>query len=175
MKKISGPYIAALASIGIAGTVLVAAVLWLPPLRQEELGAEIAKAAIQIFPLAFFGVIVADLVRQRDERRTEDRRAEDRALELEQKRDEFRRRFLDDVIIAYNRAKAIRRSLRGAGLGPTAKGSITKEHLHQLDTQLAGLSEAQLDLERLKREATAQGEVFTQVAVIRGSLRDLED
>ncbi len=142
MSRISGPYAAAAGGAAVAVVVLLGAVASLPPARREELVFESAKAAIQVFPLVFFGVIVAELVRRRDTHRA-----------IEQKRDDFLRGFLGDVVLAYNRTKAICRSLRGAGLGPTGQGRINEALLHQLDLQLLGLSDAQLDLERLKRES----------------------
>lgn len=143
--------------------VLLAALASLSPARREDLIFEIASAAIEVFPLAFFGVIVAELVRRRDARRA-----------IEQRRVDFLRDFLRDVVLAYNRTKAARRSLRGAGLGSNGQGPITDEHLRHLDAQLLGLSDTQLDLERLKREARARGDIFQKPEPVSEALRELE-
>ncbi|OGO55674.1 MAG: hypothetical protein A2Z32_03295 [Chloroflexi bacterium RBG_16_69_14] len=163
MSRISGPYAAAAGGVAVAVLVLLAVIVSLPPARREDLIFEIAGAAIQVFPLAFFGVIVAELVRRRDARRAD-----------AQQRDGFLRDFLKDVVLAYNRTKATRRTLRGAGLGPSGHGRITEEQLHQLDLQILRLSDAQLDLERLKREARARGDIFRKPEPVTDALQALE-
>ena len=163
MGRINGPYVAAAGGVVFAGFVLLVAVQSLPEARREDLVFETASAAIQVFPLAFFGVIVAELVRRRDSRRA-----------MEQKRDEFLHGFLKDVVLTYNRTKSIRRSLRGAGLGPTGQGQVTEAQLVRLDVELAELSDAQLDLERLKREARARGDVFRKPEPATDALHGLE-
>ena len=163
MTKISGPYAVALAGLVAAGLVLWFALDSLPPARHAKLVFEIAKAAVQVFPLAFFGVVVAELVRSRDARRA-----------VEQRRVDFLRGFLRDVVLAYNRTKATRRSLRGAGLGMSGHGPLTDAHLRELDERLHSLSEAQLDLERLKREARARGDIFQKPEPVTAALEGLE-
>jgi hypothetical protein len=78
------------------------------------------------------------------------------------------------VVLAYNRTKAIRRSLRAAGFGPNARGALADEQLHHLDVQLLALSDTQLDLERLKREARARGDIFRKPEPVTEALRELE-
>jgi len=163
MGRINGPYVAAAGGVVFAGLVLLLAVQSLPEARREDLVFETASAAIQVFPLAFFGVIVAELVRRRDSRRARD-----------EKQDEFLHGFLKDVVLTYNRTKAIRRSLRGAGLGPTGQGQLTEAQLIRLDEELADLSDAQLDLERLKREARARGDIFRKPEPVTDALHALE-
>jgi hypothetical protein len=163
MSRISGPYAAAAGGVIVAVLVLLVAIAALPEARREDLAFEIARAAISVFPLAFFGVIVAELVRRRDARRAD-----------AQQRSEFLRAFLKDVVLAYNRTKAMRRSLRGAGLGPSGRGQLTEEQLHQLDLQILRLSDAQLDLERLKREARARGDIFRRPEPVTEALQILE-
>jgi hypothetical protein len=163
MSRINGPYAAAAGGVVVAVLVLLATMASLPEARREELVVEIARAAISVVPLAFFGVIVAELVRRRDARRAD-----------AQQRTEFLRGFLKDVVLAYNRTKAMRRSLRGAGLGPSGRGPITEEQLHQLDLQVLRLSDAQLDLERAKREARARGDIFRKPEPVTEALQVLE-
>jgi hypothetical protein len=159
----SGPYAVAAGGVVVAALVLLVALVSLPPLRREDLVFEIAQAAVQVFPLAFFGVVVAELVRRRDARRA-----------IEQRRVDFLRDFLRDVVLAYNRTKAIRRSLRAAGFGPNARGALADEQLDHLDVQLLALSDTQLDLERLKREARARGDIFRKPEPVTEALRELE-
>jgi hypothetical protein len=160
---LSGPYAVAAGGAVVAALVLLATLVSLPPMRREDLVFEIAQAAVQVFPLAFFGIVVAELVRRRDARRA-----------IEQRRVDFLRDFLRDVVLAYNRTKAIRRSLRAGGFGPSARGALTEALLHHLDVQLLALSDTQLDLERLKREARARGDIFQKPEPVTEALRELE-
>lgn len=174
MSRLSSPYAVVIAGIALAGAVLLVVAAALPETRREELAVEAAKAAIQVIPFALLTVVVAELVRRRDDRRAEQRRAEDRARELDQRRDEIRRRFLGRVVLAYNRAKAVRRTLRGAGFSSKVDRPMTDERLRVLDHQIAALNDAQLDLERLKREAKIRGDVFSRAKAVEDPLRALE-
>jgi hypothetical protein len=157
------PYRVVAGGVAVAAAILLLAFVSMPEARREDLTFEIAKAAIQVVPLAFFGVVVGELVRRRDA---------DRARK--QQRVDFLRSFLSDVVLSYNRTKAIRRTLRGAGVGPTGHGKISDDDLHQLDAQLLALSDTQLDLERLKRSAEANGVVFGSSRTVPDALRGLE-
>jgi len=162
MGRISGPYAAAIGGVVFAAVVLLLAVLSLPEARREDLVFETATAAIQVLPFAFFGVIVAELVRRRDARRA-----------VAQQRSDYLRTFLSDVVLAYNRTKGVRRSLRGSGFAESDGAGMTADRLQELDRHLLTLSDAQLDLERLKREARARPEIFREPAVT-GSLVEME-
>lgn len=174
MPRINGVVLVAGGGVAVAGFVLALAVRSLSPDGQQSLILESAKAAIQVFPLAFFGVVVADLLRRRDEQRTQARMDRDYQRDLAQKRDEYVGEFLHNVVRAYNRTKAARRSLRGAGFGQSLDSPLTEEQLRQLDEHMSELSDAQLELERLKREIKARGDVFTRADAVRTALTDLE-
>lgn len=106
MRRLTDPIVFAVAAIVGAVVVLFLVASGLPDPRREELTFEIAKAAVQVIPFALLTVVVAEMVRRRDGDR-----------ESEQRQDEIRRRFLSRAVLAYNRVKAVRRTLRGAGLG----------------------------------------------------------
>jgi hypothetical protein len=163
MSRINSVYV--LATGGVIGSLVVLGLVFttLPAERHQELLLELGKASIGILPLVFFGVIVSDLLRQRDERRAR-----------QGKMDDFRRTFLNDVVVAYNRAKAIRRLIRAAGFGPKATGVVSKDQLATLDAQMTALSETQLDLERLKRASKAPGSMFTEVPKLTEALESFE-
>ena len=92
----------------IVGALAIAAVLCIgilavaPDTARLEIGVELAKAAIGLFPAVFFGVVVAELVKRRDDERA-----------LREKRLDARRAFRDRSITAYNQSKSVRRYLRG--------------------------------------------------------------
>jgi hypothetical protein len=157
-------FVAAGAAMVIATVVLVVAFVLLSDEQRTMLAFETAKAAVQVFPLAFFGVIVAGLVRSRDERRTR-----------EEHLDRDRRELLHDAIDAYNTTKRVRRRLRGAGFVPPSGRALTAGRLRELDSGIAALSDAQLDFERLAREVESSGWLFSCPGEVRTSLRVLED
>ena len=163
MARLRDPYVVVGLGVAAAGGALLAVVSLLPADDRDALLFEIAKAAIAVFPFAFFSVVVADLVRRRDaERVTRDRHRE------------TRRTFRVEAIAAYNQTKATRRRLRGAGLRPDSGIMLTDRLLDTLDNQMGSLIESQLTLERLKREMEAPSAPFGNRAVIRVSLEALE-
>ena len=186
MSKLHEPVVVAtIGGIAAVAVVLILALAAIPSSRDAML-FEMSKAAIGIVPVAFFGVLIAELVRKRDDQRAREEKERDalRAREekerdalreLERNRDEYRRRFLNDVVVAYNRIKGVRRNLRAAGLGPTGSGPLTAEKLDQLDAQLAALNDSQLELERLKREVESRSDVFPGAIDIHAGLMMLED
>ena len=56
-----------------------------------------------------------------------------------------------------------------------ATGTLTAEQLVQIDTQMAALNEAQLELERKKRRAEAGSDVFPKARAIAIALKGLEE
>ena len=58
------------------------------PARRVDLLFEAAKAAVSVLPLAFFGVVVADLVRRRDDQRDRDEKDREANREIDRNRDD---------------------------------------------------------------------------------------
>lgn len=148
----------------IAAGLFLAILLRMPADAQTDLVVEVAKAAIGLFPVVFFGVIVAELLKRRDEERSR-----------REKRREQRRAFRDRAIAAYNASKSVRRYLRGAGFGPRVPPRLDEVMLATLDEQMRALSTAQLQFEQLYREADAPGAPFADRDAVRGPLGKIED
>jgi hypothetical protein len=159
---------------GVAALLLFTVVFAALPARRVDLLFEAAKAAVAVLPLAFFGVIVADLVRRRDAKRDQDDHAREAQRDLDRNRDEYRRQFLNNVVVSYNRVKGVRRSLRAAGFGLAVSGKLSADQLGRIDSEMASLNEAQLDLERMKREVEGRSDVLTRAPLIFRALETLE-
>ena len=149
--------------LAVAAALFVAILLGMPAQAQTDLVVEVAKAAIGLFPVVFFGVIVAELLKRRDEERSR-----------REKRREERRAFRDRAIAGYNASKSVRRYLRGAGFGPRVPPRLGDAMLATLDEQMRALSTAQLLFEQLHRESDAPGAPFANPDAIRVPLFKIE-
>ena len=143
--------VAALLAV-IIGIVLI-------PSRREDIGFEIAKAAVQAIPFVILSIGVGLFLRWSEGSR------EDRRLS-----DEHRRKIFDEVVTAYNRIKGTRRWLRAAGYLDITTGSLSAERLAELDRRMEALSDAELELEKVKREVELHPHVFTHAVDL---VRDL--
>lgn len=168
------PYVAAVAGAVVALAVFGLVLALVDPARRSDLLFELAKSAIGVLPLAFFGVIVADMIRRRDTAQAHRREDEGHQRDHGRALDEYRRGFRADVIGAYNDLKAARRVLRGAGLAPPWRLPFTSETIGTLDQQFHLLIRTQLTFERLKREMQASSADFTEAAAIREQVTILE-
>ncbi len=158
----TSPYRVAGAGL-LVGALLLAGILAIQPADgRSELLLEVGKAAVGLFPVAFFSVVVAELLKRRDaEQAAAEKRAEADQARAE-RRDADRRAFRSRAIAAYNQSKATRRLLRGAGLRPGSGVALTEGLLGLLDDQVRLLSEAQLTFEQLHREVEAAGSPFEE-------------
>ena len=145
-----------------AAAVVVVAAQNLPQARQSELWFEGAKAAIGVVPLAVFGLLVNDFVKRRDLKASHDDRDRDAARARLGRDNAARHSFRREAIDAYNKSKAVRRALRGAGLRRDAGIDLSAEMLAHLDDQMRALGEAQLEFERLKREVQPASAPFRE-------------
>jgi hypothetical protein len=163
-----------LAALVLAAALCAGIFIAAPEAARLAIGVELAKAAIGVFPVVFFGVVVAELIKRRDDERAQRDRRRDEERALHDKRLEARRAFRDRSIAAYNLSKSVRRNLRGAGFGPQMGAEISPEMLEVLDQQMRRLSDAQLQLEQLFREVTASGAAFGDPEAVRKPLQDIE-
>jgi hypothetical protein len=147
--------------LAIAAVLFVAILLGMPAQAQTDLVVEVAKAAVGLFPIVFFGVIVAELLKRRDEERSR-----------RDKRREQRRAFRDRAIAGYNASKSVRRYLRGAGFGPRVPPRLDEAMLSTLDEPMRALSTAQLGFEQLRRESLSH--LFADRVSIEGLLATIE-
>jgi hypothetical protein len=171
MNRASAIIVAALV---IAAALCAGVFLLAPAAARLEIAVEVAKAAIGLFPVVFFGVVVAELIKRRDDERAQRDKRRDQERALQDKRLEARRAFRDRSITAYNLSKSVRRNLRGAGFGPQMGAQISPEMLELLDQQMRRLSDAQLQLEQLFREVAASGAAFRDPEAVRTPLDDIE-
>jgi hypothetical protein len=178
-------YLAIAVAGAVAVGVFVAVYSALPAASQTQLAFEVGKAAVGVLPVALFGLLVNEVVKERDAERVRAERERDaekshaarerdaeraRAERDQDVRHEFRRRAID----AYSQTKAIRRALRGAGLRPDSRIALTPELLAVLDAQVSALGAAQLVFERLKREMESKTAPFRDRVGIREYLLEYE-
>lgn len=153
------------AAVGIVSAIVVfgAIVITLPAADRSALLVDLARTAIGIVPIAFFSVIVAELVRNRDAAKGQ--------RELEQ---QARRDFLSRTVAAYNGSKSTRHRLRGAGLRPDSDIKLSGDDLRSLDDLIAGLIETQLAFEQLKRESLFSPARFASARTLKDHLEAIE-
>jgi hypothetical protein len=90
-----------------------------------------------------------------------DERRQDRRL-----LDEYRAASAGELIDAYHRIKAVRRTLRAIGFRPTASGTLSAEQSGRFQRQMELLNDAQLTLERVKRDVEHQRPVFKDLGAL---------
>ena len=87
---------------------------------------------------------------------------------------DFRRRFLGDVVVAYNRVKSARRLIRAAGIDPKSTRTFDAAAISVFNAQLNVLTDAELDIEELRREAKSRGTAFSNKSEVVAALAALE-
>jgi hypothetical protein len=154
--------------LAIALALILVGDLSAPSARRADLWFEIAKIGLQFGVIVILGALVTQLLKRRDEQREDGRRLAEYGLLV-----------LRDALDAYNRAKAVRRALRALGFRredprtdeeqPLDSAQVTGFHALMLE-----LNDAQLTLERLRREVVVRDDVFPQGARMLGQLRQAE-
>jgi membrane protein implicated in regulation of membrane protease activity len=157
------------------GLIIAVALFVAGVIHSGKLGLELAKGGIQLLVVVILGSAVAfgfrnlderrvDQRRMEDDHRTEQRRKEDVAREERLRVDDYRAKFVDELWAAYNRVKAVRRTLSAYGFGTRAEqltGEFTEEQCQEYGRQMKELDDAQLTLETLKRKVeTDDGRLF---------------
>jgi parvulin-like peptidyl-prolyl isomerase len=163
VPKLGWPHIAVILTAIVALVVLVIAASAMSAEQRASLVFEAGKAALIVLTGTVLTWTLQEVVRSRDARR-------DDAKALR----EVRRAFRADLLDAYNRAKSLRRTLRAAGLTPAGSWPLTAQQLAQLDAQMESLSEAQLSIERLGRERSAEAARFEAGKTVTAKLQKLE-
>jgi hypothetical protein len=136
-----------------------------------DLWFELGKAGVQLLAIVVLGSAVAAAFRVLDDRRegrrigASEQREEDRKLAAERREerrllDEYRAGIAAELVDAYHRIKAVRRTLRAIGFGPTASGTLSTEQRTDFRRQMELLNDAQLTLEKVKRDVEGQPPVF---------------
>jgi hypothetical protein len=109
---------------------------------------EVARAGLGVVAVAFLGGGAAAAFGAREAERAQKRRE-----------DEYRAGFVGDLWDAYHEIKAVRRTLRAAGLA-TAQAALTATQAEVYEQQMGVLDDAQLALEKLLRTVRREREVF---------------
>lgn len=151
----------ALLALFIVGLAIIAigAVVHL----KTPMGLEVFKAGLQLVVIGFIGGAVAYLLDRLDSMRRERNQI-----------DEYRLNVLREVISSYNRIKSGRRILRAFGLRSPQGKTLTSEQVAEFVAQMRLLNEAQLSLERIKREVEARPSMFPGKPEISEALRTVE-
>jgi hypothetical protein len=158
--------------IGIVVVALIVAgvLLYLGATHSGDVWLEVAKGGIQLLVIVILGGAVAAGFRMQDDRRrregmeqenrlTNQRRREDIEREDRERLDAYRADFVDELWGAYHRVKAVRRILTAYGFG-SMSGEFTVEQCREFDQQMKELDDAQLTLEKLKRDVEGQGDLY---------------
>jgi hypothetical protein len=129
----------------------------------NQISVEIAKAGLQLGVVSILGGSVAVILR-----RLESGREQRRIL------NEYRLNLLRDVTYSYNRVKAVRRTLRAFGFDNPMGKPLTADQVKEFHEQMKALNEAQLSLERLKREVKVRSLAIGDSKEIEGALESAE-
>ena len=145
------------------------------PERQDDMWVNIVSRSAQLIALALAGGVVGAVIHDRDA-----------AREAHARRAAFLEGFLDELESAYVQVKASRRLLRASGFDGQREVPLTETQAEGFRTQLAQLSDAELQFETMARRVTAlpapygaaAGEVVAQLEGIHdylnGVLREWE-
>ena len=138
-----------------AVTALVAAVavaaFALAPVDDADVWLELVKGAIQLLVVVALGGVVSFAVKRWEE---------DRAVE--RREDEARLVLLRELVRAYHRTKAVRRTLHAYGFHAGSRPDpLTTGQVGEFQKQMLALDEAQLAMETVAREIKAQPQIFS--------------
>jgi hypothetical protein len=158
-----------------AGVLIVAVVLFVVGAiltsSRGDLPFEVAKAGVQLFAIVLLGgtatFAFGELNGRREQRREiaaeardERRKLDAEAREERRRLDAYRAEVAGELIGAYHRVKAVRRTLRAAGFEPPVSGTLTVEQRTEFWEQLKLLNACQLTLEKVSRDIKGQPEVY---------------
>jgi uncharacterized protein (UPF0335 family) len=156
-----------LTGVVIGGLILAAGLVLFGAKMAHEKGdqiwIEIAKAGVQLGILSIIGGGIAAVLR-----RLESLREEQRTL------NEYRLNVLRDVTTSYNQIKAVRRILRAFGFNSRMTRPLAPDQVTEFHTQMKSLNEAQLALERLKREVVVRSHAFSEYQKLQEALTTVE-
>lgn len=110
---------------------------------------EVARALLGFALVSGVGVLITLSINDRQARRTA---LENRVRLLTQ--------FHAEVVATYNRVKEARRTLRALGWAEPRTQAVTEREYADFQTWMTRLCQAQLEFERLKRQASAQPGLF---------------
>jgi len=140
-----------------AALLLVSLGAWLlPSSRRPDIWFEVAKAGVQLGVVVILGGVVAAALRYLDATREDRRRLQ-----------EYRLGVFHDLLAAYTRIKAARRTLRAFGFRATVDAGLDADQVAEYRAQMRLLLHSQLSLEKVRRELATRPDLFRDT-----SLRD---
>jgi hypothetical protein len=134
-------------ALAVAAVAILAGILFSD--KRPDLAFEAGKAGLQLGVVTVFGAGVALGLRQFDVARDERARLR-----------EYRLSVFRDTVDAYHKVKTVRRTLRALDLVPPASGSVSSKQADEFHAQMCALNEAELSLEKIRREIEGQEEAF---------------
>jgi hypothetical protein len=141
-----------------------------------DLPSEVAKAGVQLFAIVLLGGAVTFAFGELNGRREQRREIAAEARDERRKLDAYRAEVAGELIAAYHRAKAVRRTLRAAGFEPPVSGTLTVEQRAEFWEQLKLLNACQLTLEKVSHDIEGQPEVYgADSALIKSEVDGAED
>jgi hypothetical protein len=147
------------AGVGLIAVGLFAAGAALSNSR-GDLPFEVAKAGAQLFAIVLLGGAATYAFGELNGRREQRREIAAEVREEGRKLDAYRAQIAGELISAYHRTKAVRRTLRAAGFEPPVSGAMTVEQRAEFWEQLKLLNACQLTLEKVSRDIEGQPEVY---------------
>jgi hypothetical protein len=127
-----------------------------------HIGLEISKAGVQLGILSVIGGAFAAVLKYLESAREGRRHLAESTREEHRRLNEYRLSVLRSLTISYNRIKAVRRTLPAFGFGAGTSKPLTVEQVSEFHAQMKSLNEAQLAIERLKRELQVWPDVFSE-------------
>jgi len=126
------------------------------------IGIETVKAGLQLGVIAIVGGGVASALKYLESLREKQRMVND-----------YRLQVLRDVTASYNEIKGVRRVLRSLGFNSLTAGQFAIDQVTEFHALMKSLNNAQLTLERIKREIKVRTDAFPEE--LSDLLRDAED
>ena len=146
----------------VATALLVVGLVATAPEKRMDLWFETAKAGLQLGVVVIVGALVGYALRYLEAEREAGRRREEAEREERRRLDDYRSGLARELAGAYNDVKAVRRTLRAYGFRPDDAGivQLTADQVAEFRKQMSSLMQAQLSLERIKREIQTEDRVF---------------
>ena len=159
--------------LGVATLVCIAVLvgLALQGVDARALRIEIAKVALQVVAVAVIGTLLTFLLKLREELRADAQRELDELRGQRNSQDDRLTAALNDIVVAYNQVKRIRRSVRAGDDQEAGRAGDGRP------TWLVELDDQQLEFERLLRIAPLIDDILASRSIqgIDGPLREVED
>ncbi len=141
-----------------------------------DLPFEVAKAGVQLFAIVLLGGAATFAFGELNDRREQRREIAAEVREELRALDAYRAEVAGELIGAYPRVKAVRRTLRAVGFEPPVSGTLTVEQRGEFWEQLKLLNACQLTLEKVSRDIEGQPEVYGEdSAFIKSEVDRVED